>query len=300
MKSFRIASALVVTLSLAHAAAAQTPAPALGASSDAKVTVISTGTGPKRALRYKAVAGSKERLDMTMKMSVEVAIPGEGAQAMDAPAVNMGMNIDITSVSPNGDIGVALVITEASMEGAGIPPGVLDPVKGLAAVMTMTPRGLVKEMKFDESKIVDPMMKQVLSSSGLDRLAAPMPEEEVGVGAKWVVEQALDANGIQMTQKSTFEVVAMDPTSTTLALALEQSAAEQKITPPGMPGNVSATIVEMKGTGTGQMALVDGVMALVGEMQLKSNVTMDISAEGQQQRMTTATGMKMTIARGKR
>lgn len=299
MKTVRTVTILAMALALAHAAAAQTPAPAF-ANTDTKVTVVSTGAGPKRALRYKAAAGSKERLDMTMKMSVEVALPGEGSQTMDAPAVKMGMDVDVTAVSPNGDIGVALVITEASMEGAGIPPGVLDPVKGLAVAMTMTPRGLVKEMTFDESKIVDPMMKQVLSSSGLDRLAAPMPEEEVGVGAKWIVEQSLDANGIRMTQKSTFEVVAMDATSTTLALVLEQSAAEQKVSPPGMPANISATIVEMKGAGTGQLALVDGVMALVGDMQIKSNVTMDIAAEGQQQRMTTATGMKMTVARGKR
>lgn len=300
MKTLRAAAVLILTLTLAHAAAAQTPAPAAAPGSDAKITVITTGTGPKRALRYKAVAGSKERLDMTMKMSVEVALPGEGSQAMDTPAVNMGMNIDITSVAPNGDIGLALVFTDVSMVGTGVPPGVLDPLKGLSAAMTMTPRGLVKEMKFDESKIVDPMMKQVLSSSGLDRLAAPMPEEEVGVGAKWVVEQALDANGIQMTQKSTFEVVAMDATSVTMTLALEQSAAEQRVSPPGMPAAVVATIVDMKGAGTGQMMLIDGVMALIGEMQLKSNVTMDISAEGQQQRMTSTTGMKMTIARGKR
>lgn len=300
MKTLRAAAVLILTVTLAHAAAAQTPAAAIAPSSDAKITVITTGTGPKRALRYKAVAGSKERLDMTMKMSVEVEVPGAGSQTMDAPAVSMGMNVDITAVSPNGDIGVALVFTEASMEGTGIPAGVLDPLKGLSAAMTMTPRGLVKEMKFDESKIVDPMMKQVLSSSVLDRLAAPMPEEEVGVGAKWIVEQALDANGIQMTQKSTFEVVGMDATSTTLTLALEQSAAEQKVTPPGMPANIIATIVEMKGTGTGKMALVDGVMALVGELQVNSKITMDISAEGQQQRMATATGMKMTIARGKR
>jgi hypothetical protein len=105
---------------------------------------------------------------------------------------------------------------------------------------------------------------------------------------------------MRLNQKSVFEVVAMDATSTTLAVTFEQTAPAQKIAPPGMPTNVDVNLVSMTGGGSGRTTLNDGALVLVGEMSITSKVVMDIAAEGMNQRMTSGTEMKMTITRGKR
>lgn len=300
--------ALTLSFAIAPLAAAQTPPPppaapaaqAVAPSDAPIIKMISTGTGEKRQLRYKLSAGARERIDLRMQASVTMDIPEAGQQTMDTPAIVMGVNVDVTAVAPNGDATSTITIADASMAGADVPEGALDQVKGLSAVMITTSRGLVKQMSFDDARITDPMMKQALASTGLDKLAVPMPEDAVGVGAKWDVVQGAEANGIKVDQKTTYEVVAMDPASTTLAVTMEQTADEQTLTPPGMPSAVQIKLVSMEATGTGRMTFPEGAVALFGDMLLKSKVVMDVTAEGQQQRMSTATDMKMTISRGKR
>lgn len=301
MMGTQIRLAAVLCLALTLGVQAQTPAPAPAPAgiqpAPATVTVLSTGTGEKRAVRYKLVQGAKERIELTMKATISMNIPDAGAQTMDAPAVKMAMDIDVTEVAANGDITLTMAIVSASMDGPGAQEGVLDMLKNLTASVVMTDRGLVKSMKIDDSKLANPMMKQVLSSMGFERLSAPLPVEPVGVGAKWEVVQSMDANGMRLDQKTIFEVVAMDAGSTTFALSMTQTAPAQKIAPPGMPEGVGVNLISMSGEGSGRMALPDGSVALIGDMAITSKVVMEMTAEGINQRMSTATDMKMTVAR---
>ena len=298
MRRTRLALVAIAVLAAAAPALAQTPA--LPNVIDTKVAVISTGTGAKRPLRYKPVAGAKERLDLKMAMGLTMEMPGMGAQSMPAPSMTMAIDMDVASISPAGDISVTMTVPSATMEGEGLPAGMLDPVKGLSAAIVMDGRGMVKSMKFDESKITDPMMKQLVSQSGLDRLSMPLPEEPMGVGGKWQVTQAIEGGGIKLDQISTFEVVELNDTSATFNMTISQSAAPQTVALPGMPGGVEASLAGMTGTGGGRMTLADGALALTGEMNMKSSMTMDVNAGGQSQRIGTSTDMKMTLARGKR
>lgn len=298
MTRTRLSLFTLTALAMSLPAFAQTPAAPIV--TESKVSVQSTGTGTKRALRYKAAAGSKERLDMKMGMSLSIDMPGMGEQSMPAPSMTMAIDTDVTSAAPGGDIAFGMVVSSVSMDAEGLPAGLLDSVKGLTAAIVMDGRGNMKSMKFDDSKIADPMMKQVLSSSGLDRLAMPLPEEPVGVGARWQVTQMIDANGIRVDQVTGFEIVELTDTSATFAIAVTQSAPPQTVSPPGMPAGVEASVTGMSGTGTGKMTLVDGLLALIGDMNIKTAMTMDVSAGGQTQRLGTNTDVKLTLARGKR
>jgi hypothetical protein len=173
-------------------------------------------------------------------------------------------------------------------------------IKGLSAEMTMTDRGIVKSMKLDTAKIADPALQQILSSSGLEKLSAPLPEEPVGVGARWEVTQTLVANGVRMVQIATYELVALDDSTATLAVTIAQSAAAQKLAPPGMPAGADVSLVGLTGSGTGRVALTRGALVLYGDIGIMSKLTMDVSAEGQTQRLSTDTDMKVAIAPGKR
>jgi hypothetical protein len=144
------------------------------------------------------------------------------------------------------------------------------------------------------------MISQMMSSSGIDRMSAPLPEEPLGVGAKWEVAQAVETGGMRLDQKATYEITAMDATSATMALTLDQRAENQTLTPPGMPPGAGATLVSMAGTGTGRLTIADNTVTPLSDMTIKSEMTMDVGAEGQTMRMSTRTDMKMSMARGKR
>lgn len=303
MRRTRIAFAAILTLSLTLMAAAQTPpaaAPPAAAAQAAPpaITVLSTGTGPKRAVRYRAAAGARDRIEMSMQMSIDVDVPEIGPQHFEPPPVRIVMDIDVDDVAANGDITSSMEMVSASMEGAGMPPGMLDMLKGLSGVLVISDRGLVRSMQLDTSRIANPAVEQVLSSMGFDRLATPMPEQAVGVGAKWEVVQTIDANNMQTNQKSSYELVAMDATSMTFDVTVEQSAAPQKMALPGVP--MEASLVSMAGEGRGRMTLPDGALALFGDMTITSRVVMDVVAEGISRRMSTTTGLTMSITRGER
>ena len=303
MRRTRIAFAAILTLSLTLVAAAQTPpspSPPAGAAPAASpvITVLSTGTGPERAVRYRATAGARDRIEVSMKMTVDVDMPEMGPQHVEPPPVRIVMDIDVDDVAANGDITSSMEMVSASMEGPGVPAGVLDSLKGLSGAMVVSDRGIVKSMTFDTSTIANPAIGQIMSSMGFDRLTTPMPEEAVGVGAKWEVVQTIDADGMQMNQKSVYELVAMDATSMTFDVAMEQTAPPQKIAPPGLP--MEASLVSMAGESRGRMTLPDGALALFGELTARSRVVMDIVAEGTSRRMSTTTGLTMSITRGER
>lgn len=295
MKVLRSAGLVLLCLAFARPALAQ------AIQSDPPVVkLLSTGEGEKRPLRYRLAKGVKETIDLTMDMAISMDMPGVGPQSIDIPPIKMSMDVAVDDVAANGDIVMSMVITTASMEGGPLPAGALDGLKGVSALMTMTDRGLIKALKFDESKITDPTTKQLLQTSGFDRLSAPLPEEPIGLGAKWEVSQRVDANGMSIDQKTVYEVLEMAPGRTTLGVTIAQTAGTQAVNAPGMPPEVQATIVEMKGTGKGRLTLSDGSITLYGDMNMHSDVTMDMQMGGQSQRMTTATEVTLTLSRGKK
>lgn len=296
MKVFRAAGLILVCLAFARPAFAQA-----GVQGDPPVVrLLSAGEGEKRPLRYKLTKGVKETIDLTMDMSISMDVPGVGPQSIDAPPIRMSMDVAVDEVAANGDIVMSMVITAASMEGGPFPTGALDALKGLSAVMTMTDRGLIKAVKFDESKIANPSLAQLLQSSGFDRLSAPLPEEPIGAGARWEVIQRIDANGMSMDQKAIYEVLEIAPGRAMLGVTIEQSAGAQAVNAPAMPPEMQATIVDMKGGGKGRLALNDGSITLYGEMEMFSDITMDMQMGGQTQRMTTSTEVKLTLGQGKK
>lgn len=272
----------------------------ISAPADPVVTVLGTGAEPRRALRYTATAGSKERVDLTMRMSLAMTMGEQSMPPMDIPAIRMGLTTDVNSITPSGDVTFTFGFAEMSMEGGGMPPGAGDALKGITGVITMNDRGVVKSTKLDLAMITDPSIKQLLSSAGIEKLAAPLPEEALGVGARWEVRQPIEVNGIRTDQKMVFEVTAMDASTATMKVTTEQTAAPQKLTPPGMPAGADVSLVSMSGGGTGTLTLQPGAVMLLGQLDGTTKIVMDVSAEGQQQRMSTDTTLKLTVAQGKR
>ena len=176
----RIAAAglLVLCLAPAQPAFAQVPAPSVQADAPV-IKLISAGGEPRRALRYKVPAASASRVNMSMGMSLTMDLAGMGAQTIDVPLVKFGMNIDVKEVAPNGDINFRFSFADAAMEGPNAAPGALEMLNGLAGVGIVSDRGVMRSLDFDAAAMTNPMLKQILSSSGVDKLSAPLDRKSV-------------------------------------------------------------------------------------------------------------------------
>ena len=235
---------------------------------------------------------------MTMQMLMAVEMAGKTMPSVDMPPLKMIVDIEVLPNAPNGDLSFIFTFAEVSMEGSLVPSGTFDAIKGLTAAVAINDRGVVSNMKFATEKITDPTIRQLLSASGIEKLSAPLPIEPIGVGGKWEVTQPLEVGGMKSVQKSIYEIVSIDATGATMTVSLEQSAAAQKVQSPAPGADVS--LISMTGTGKGRVVLTAGQAVPYGNVDISSKAVMDISAEGQTQRMATDTKMKMTIAKGKR
>jgi hypothetical protein len=307
--AFLLVAALILVPTVTIRAQAQKPLsmpgyPAVGA--PAIVTTLAPGAAPRTPIRYKVAANYKDVMEMTMGIGMTMNVGGM-AMPVDMPPMTLSATIDVTGVAPNGDITFNLAFTKM-----GVAPGA-DPniaaamqaagasITGLKGSATVSSRGVTKSAKLDFSK-VDPSMQQALGqmTSSVENLSMPFPEEALGIGGRWEVRQTLSSGGITMFQKAEYEITAMDATSVSVKVKVDQQAPPQPFSNPSMPPGVDATIDKMSGSGTGTMTIRLDALVPTSTIETLSSMVMGMNMGGQVQSMTSDTRMKMSIAPGVR
>jgi hypothetical protein len=260
--------------------------PAIGA--QPIVTLQSTGAEPRRALRYVFTKGQQENMSLDTSMGMTMDMAGMSMPAIQLPTMHMVAKASVTDVSPTGDASLAISFTDVSLVNdpnadptlAGMLQAGLADVKSLASTSVVSTRGFIKESKMDLSHLTNPQMAQMVGamSSSMNSMAMPMPEEPVGVGAKWTVRQALPSSGLSVFQDVQVEITAVDAQSCTLAIKTSQIAPPQPVQNPGLPAGVQATLDHFEGSGSGTMAVHFSSIVPTSSMTAKNSTTMSVDA----------------------
>lgn len=274
------------------------------AGSPATVTLSSAGAEPRVPLRFKVAAGQKEAFLMTMTMGLAMNMEGM-SMPMDMPTMKMSAETTVTNVAPNGDITYEMAFTKVEVEAApGADPamaqmlqagaGELTSIKGL---VTMSSRGINKSTTLNLEKITDPAMKQMLTgmSGQFESLSMPMPEEAVGVGAKWEVRQATNSGGATIFQKVLCEVVSIDANGATIKAQVEQTAPPQSVANPAAPG-MTMNIEKVTGKGAGTTTFKFANLSPTSEMTSSTTLDAAVDMGGQTMKMAVTTNIKMSVA----
>ena len=276
--------------------------PAPGA--PAIVSLSAAGNAPRMPLRLKVAAGLKETLLMTMTMGVSLSAEGMALPAMDMPVMKMWAESVVTGVGPSGDISYDMAFTKLAVEpGPGGDANMTQMIQAAAGEitalkgsMTMSNRAISKSATLDLNKITDPNMRQTLGamSSQFESLSMPLPEEPVGVGAKWEVRQATSSAGATIFQRVQCELTALDANTATIKVTTEQTAPPQTITNPAMAG-MQMNIEKVAGSGTGTTTVRFGGLTPTSEMTSSTTMNMAVDVGGQMQRMAVETKMKLSV-----
>jgi hypothetical protein len=272
----------------------------------ATVTLAAPGAEPRTKLRYKVAAGLKETISITTTIGLTMSMEGMAMPTMDLPMMKLTADMAVTAVAPNGDITYDVAFTGMTAEAApGMDPslaammqGAADGITALKGSATISDRGVSRSTTINVDKITDPNLKQTLSAvaNSLEGMSMPMPEEAVGVGAKWEVRQASKAAGAQTFQRIECELTSVDAQGATIRVKLEQTAPPQGISNPALPAGSVVNIEKLAGTGTGTIAMRFNSLVPTSEMSSSTAMAMAMDMGGQTQRVAVDTKVKVSIA----
>jgi hypothetical protein len=204
------------------------------------------------------------------------------------PSVRVVLTVDFRSVSEDGTLTYDWRVTFARvMTDDRSAPQVADgmraeavAVEHLSGTGRVNSRGLAEELSVDRAEGSEevtsrPIALQVLQT--LWNVAAPLPREEVGAGARWQRVSELAAKNARATQTDAFTLASFDGSRGALDDALTQKAPEQSLSVPGMDNGARAQMGSMLAAGAATTRF--DLFHLVPETRFRGTTTMVLASD---------------------
>jgi hypothetical protein len=253
----------------------------------ATLKLLEAGQPPRRKLRYAWRLDQKEQLSMELRTAVSTESAGAVQGEVSLPSVHVTIDIDPQSITPEGDLRCQWRVTSATVDSAGdAPTKVADGIRAevadiahLSGGSVVDCRGLAKEVTGDAGMPASggggQMAEQVRQT--LRDVAAPFPDDEVGIGARWRKLSQLDEKDALVTQAETFRLVDLRGNQGTLDDALAQTAPPQALRAPGMPPGTRARMESMLASGQAKVRF--DLSRLVPQTAFDGTTTMVLSGQ---------------------
>ena len=172
-----------------------------------KVELLARGKGKRALLRYQAAVGDPADCTIVMDMTAAAAV------TVPLPTTTMSWTGKVTAVGKGTFTTSALVDvldiaagTDAVTQGAGdAMRAKLGPMLNGTIESTMTDRGIPQKTSFTSLGPLDPETALGMQSGAGGGMI--MPEQPVGVGARWRVTRVDDRGVVVTTTVATFELV---------------------------------------------------------------------------------------------
>lgn len=292
------ATALLVT---------QNPAPTTPTASPNQIQLLTAGTEPRQEIRLKPQANIKQLMTMTMNMDIAMTLAGQAAPKIKTPATVMKMEVLVTQVDANGDIHSKFTYTEGDVVAdPAVAPEIRESVRtgikrmvGLSGTLITDNRGQIKTSSITLPENIDPLSKNFLEqiSNSLNQMSSPVPQEAVGIGAKWRVSSQLKFGAINMNQSAVYELVSLKENVATLNVTMEQQANAQEVTLPGIPaGSANVSLKSLTSQGQGQMTLpLSSIMPTQSTISIRSQNEMSIKEPSSGKETIIGTQMTMQM-----
>ena len=268
------------------------------------VKLLFAGDEPRTVLRLHPAVGDKQTVLMTTKISMTMSAAGNEMPAMDLPAMMTTMAVEVKNISADGEItyGITFSGTEvADGDAAKSPAGAamkaaLGGIGGMSGEGRMSDRAIGKSMEMKSSSDSNPMLAQTMAQmkESATSAAMPLPEEAVGPGAKWEHRTKLKTQGMTVDQVTTVELVSVDGDRLELKTSVTQSAANQKIESPAMPG-MKMDLIKLVTTGKGQSSVDLGHLlppSATVDSDTETTMGMNVGQQKQMMNMKMKTSVK--------
>ncbi len=272
---------------------------------DIKVTLIEAGAEPRQTLRLKLVKGASMTAEMLMTMQMKMNLNGMQPPEVALPPTRMLMKMDVTDAADNL-FNYTFEVTEAApVATEGVQPMVMEAMTtalkgavGLKGKGAVDARGMNQGASFELPAAMDPQTRQLMDGmrDAVGRMSAPLPEEAIGVGGKWKVDQALEQNGMKINQSATYTITGIEGDVLQLSVDVAMDAPAQEVKAPGMPAGAKMLLESMIGKGTGKTTLnLTRLLPDLAEVNVDTAMKSQVEAMGQKQNMSMDMKMGVTI-----
>lgn len=267
------------------------------------VELKDAGTAPRRAIRYHLQADRAETAITILRMSVGMGLASGKPVLRPAPEVRMIMAIRPKGLTPEGNLRFAFELTGASVDPKDAAPEVVAAVRqqlaksvGLHGWSVITDRGVMVDAGMETPPNASPALVQLVDSMrrSIRQLTIPFPVEPVGRGARWMVRQDLEINGIRLTQTSHYRLARLDPNGGRLELTFEQDAGEQ-ILRTLAPG-VAVELESMHSKGWGTLRFRTDRVVPTSSMSLESQSRTRVKTQNGSQPAVMQMTMELEVA----
>ena len=257
------------------------------AAAPANIELLTPGAEPRRELKFRPAANSKQTMTMTMGMSMDMSMGDSPMPKIPIPKMVIKMDLNVQKVDPSGDIyynfayGDIKVISDKDT-----PPAMLAAMQkslkslvGIQGNIVINSSGLVKSKNLILPKTVDPTIKETLEqfNQSIDQISTQLPSGMLGMGAKWQVNNAIQSGGIKFNQSSVYEIVEISDIGMTVQSKMTQSARPQDLKLPNLGKDVKAKLTSLNSTGEGQYRVrFDSLLPISGKLLVNTNSKMSI------------------------
>lgn len=284
----RMRTALSCLAVLAFAVPASAEDSAAEQAPQIEIVINATGGEPRRELRYDLTEVTEQTTQMDMDMTLTMGMAGQTFD-QSMPTIRTAISIidpEMTS-DDNLRIGFRMDGMELVDNGTEIDPmmraqldAAFTQMDSFGGTMVIDDRGNLVNSEFDLDSVA-PALRQQLESTmqTMQQSVIPLPEEAVGVGAQWSADMSVSMNGMTLAQTASYEVAEFGDGYVVITSTISQSAAQQTITLPDVPG-ASVELMSYSGTGTGTMrvqlnrTMPDGTFSLTSDTAMRTGAEM--------------------------
>lgn len=251
---------LVTATSLLAAAACQRRESPKPPPAGLTLTVLDDGREPRRALRYPDDPPATQKMSLTLRVGMKMEVPGSPVPPVTLPGLRL--LIDLEGRGKAGLSHFDFTVTDADLVSAdAAPPSIVAELRkglpslvGASGSVVVDPRGMTRELTMGLPSDLGQELEQYMNSARLaiGQMPVPMPDEPIGVGAKWEVQETVAQDGVSVRQKTYYELLALETTRALIRTQTVQSAERQRAALPGLPDGVTAEVLSLHGSGAGE------------------------------------------------
>jgi len=294
------ASASVAPPARASAASVASPAPSASASAQTAaaepdaptVRVLEPGAEPRQPLRY-AFARKHESIRFDMKTTIAMTMGMIAVPPVTAPTIRMEVEVQPSDVSADGTLTATYRTTRVDLLADGTLPAAqrktladsLHGLVGMSGRFVITSRGVTLESAVDVPPTAPQTVIDTMESlqQSMRQLAPVLPEEPVGIGARWEVHSRVRAKAMHLEQVATYALAGRKGDVVDEDVTLVQSAPPQTMHLPGKAASAHVELLSENGTGAGKVRRTLSGIASISSLQLHTETKMLTIAAGQKQ-----------------
>ena len=225
-----------------------------------EVKLLDAGRKPRKPLRFRYTAGTAETFVIDMTQSATTAADGVPGAAVLLPTLRYTMSLVVTTGEADGSATTVTTVTAIDvLPREGVDQAVIDrlgaaltPLVGYQVTATIDTRGQSTNVSSQAPEGLDPaqveQLDQVMGQA--NQLSTTLPEEPVGVGARWAIESSVELMGLRLGSRQVTTLRRVKGDILDLRTHGTQHSDPGSVDLAGVPEGYAATLVSLAGTST--------------------------------------------------